>query len=120
MAGLLFWDKISGTGSPEQWLTLLTAGLGFESHQSYVGLFSTGGIQIRAGSAMGPMGRLGPHSRASSTSRPANFTDASLRLFSSVLDRYCRCRSTWAWLTPGYNYESKRGLRQGSRRDQKI
>ena len=44
-------------------------GLGFESHQSHVGFFGPGRLLPRAGSAMGPMGRLEPHSRASSTSR---------------------------------------------------
>ena len=44
-------------------------GLGFESHQSHVGFFGLGRLLPRAGSAMGPMGRLEPHSRASSTSR---------------------------------------------------
>ena len=44
-------------------------GLGFESHQSYVGFFSPGRLLPRVGSAMGPVGRLEPHSRASSTSR---------------------------------------------------
>ena len=43
-------------------------GLGFESHQSHVGLFSPGRLLPRAGSAMGPIGRLEPHIRASSTS----------------------------------------------------
>ena len=41
-------------------------GLGFESHQSHVGFFGPGRLQPRAGSAMGPVGRLEPHSRASS------------------------------------------------------
>ena len=36
--------------------------LGFESHQSHVGFFSPGRLLPRAGSAMGPMGRLKPHS----------------------------------------------------------
>ncbi len=44
-------------------------GLGFESHQSHVGFFSPGRLLPRAGSAMGPVGRLEPHCRASSTSR---------------------------------------------------
>ena len=44
-------------------------GLGFESHQSHVGFFGPGRLLPRAGSAMGPVGRLEPHSRASSTSR---------------------------------------------------
>ena len=44
-------------------------GLGFESHQSHVGFFSPGRLLTKAGSAMGPVGRLEPHSRASSTSR---------------------------------------------------
>ena len=43
-------------------------GLGFESHQSHVGFFSPGRLLPSAGSAMGPVGRLEPHSRASSTS----------------------------------------------------
>ena len=42
-------------------------GLGFESHQSHVGFFGPGRLLPRAGSAMGPVGRLEPHSRASST-----------------------------------------------------
>ena len=42
-------------------------GRGFESHQSHVGFFGPGRLLPRAGSAMGPMGRLEPHSRASST-----------------------------------------------------
>ena len=42
-------------------------GLGFESHQSHVGFFGPGRLLPRAGSAMGQMGRLEPHSRASST-----------------------------------------------------
>ena len=37
-------------------------GLGFESHQSHVGFFSPGRLPPRAGSAMGPVGRLEPHS----------------------------------------------------------
>ena len=38
-------------------------GLGIESHQiqSHVGFFSSGWFQPRAGSAIGPMGRLEPH-----------------------------------------------------------
>ena len=44
-------------------------GLGFESHQSHVGFFGPGRLLPRAGSAMGPVGRLEPHSRASSTKR---------------------------------------------------
>ena len=44
-------------------------GLGFESHQSHVGFFGPGRLLPRAGSAMGPVGRLEPHSQASSTSR---------------------------------------------------
>ena len=44
-------------------------GLGFESHQSHVGFFGPGRLLPRAGSAMGPVGTLEPHSRASSTSR---------------------------------------------------
>ena len=43
--------------------------LGFESHQSHVGFFSPGRLLPGAGSAMGPVGRLEPHSSASSTSR---------------------------------------------------
>ena len=43
-------------------------GLGFESHQSHVGSFSPGRLLPRAGSEMGPMGRLEPHSLTSSTS----------------------------------------------------
>ena len=44
-------------------------GLGFESHQSHVGFLCPGRLLPRAGSAMGPVGRLEPLSRASSTSR---------------------------------------------------
>ena len=44
-------------------------GLGFESHQSHVGFFSPGRLLHRARSAMGLVGRLEPHSRASSTPR---------------------------------------------------
>ena len=44
-------------------------GLGFESHPSHVGFFNPGWLLPRTGSAMGPIGRLGPHSLASSTSR---------------------------------------------------
>ena len=43
-------------------------GLGFEPHQSHVGFFSAGRLLPRAGIAMGPVGRLEPHCRASSTS----------------------------------------------------
>ena len=44
-------------------------GLGFESRQSHVGFFNPGRLLPRAGSAVGPVGRLEPSSRASSTSR---------------------------------------------------
>lgn len=41
---------------------------GFESHQSYFGFFVPDRLVPSVGTAVGPMGRLGPHTRASSTS----------------------------------------------------
>ena len=77
-------------------------GLGFESHQSHVGFFSPGRLLPRAGSAMGPVGRLEPHSRASSTSLMRLWGCCSNYLTNTaLLDQHCRCRSSRAWLTPG-------------------
>ena len=53
----------------------------------------------RAGSATGPMGRLGPHSRPSSTSR------IRLWVLLLLLDQHCRCRSSRD------DYNRKRDLR---------
>ena len=71
-------------------------GLGFESHQSHVGFFNPGRLLARAGSAMGPVGRLEPHSRASSTSR--------MRLrgcCSNDLTNTAGAAVSRVWLTPG-------------------
>ena len=54
-----------------QWLARRTVGrkVWGSNPISHVGFFSPGRLLPRAGSAMGPVGRLEPHSRASSTSR---------------------------------------------------
>ena len=41
----------------------------FQSHHCHAGRSTPEPLLFGAGSAMGPMGKLGPHSRASSTSR---------------------------------------------------
>ena len=53
------------TGSRSLVVSALDCGsetLGFESHQNHGGVFSPGRLLPRAGSAMGPVGRLEPHS----------------------------------------------------------
>ena len=66
--------------------------LGFESYQPW-----------STGSALGPMGRLEPHSWGSSTSWMSLWNN-------SLFEKHYMCCSSRAWLTQD-NYDSKHGLR---------
>ena len=59
------------TAPVAQWLARRTVGrkVWGSNPISHVGYFRPGRLLPRAGSAMGPVGRLEPHSRASSTPR---------------------------------------------------
>ena len=68
---LVFFNNDPFTGPRSMVVGVLdygSEGLGFKSHHNHVGFFNPGWLLLRAEIAMGQMGRLEPHSQASSAS----------------------------------------------------